>query len=484
MTGGKGMMQQTGRTKIVCTLGPASSSVDMLSALIRSGMDVVRMNFSHGTHDEHLRALTNVREAVRETGTQVALLQDLQGPKIRIGELSVPFIDLRPGGRLVITTEPVVGGPGRVSTTYAGLTGDVKPGDEILLDDGKLRLRVTGVKGNDVVCEVLVGGPLSSHKGINLPGVAVSAPSLTDKDLRDLDFGLANDVDYVALSFVRTSDDVRLLRSAIAARGGGARVAVIAKIEKPQAIANIDEIIGEADGIMVARGDLGVELPPEDVPLLQKMIISRCNSAGKPVIIATQMLESMVSNPTPTRAEASDVANAVLDGGDAVMLSGETSVGHYPLESVRIMDRIIRKVESESPRRVRVPIETRTAVANRHDALGRSACVLAEQMHAAAIVTVTNSGQTARVLARYRPDPPIIAMTDSPKTLRMLNIVWGVRGIVVESFEQDSDRALAQVQERLLMSGLVKRGEYIVLLAGQPFFARGSTNFIKVEQIG
>jgi pyruvate kinase len=214
------------------------------------------------------------------------------------------------------------------------------------------------------------------------------------------------------------------------------------------------------------------------------MIISRCNSAGKPVIIATQMLESMVSNPTPTRAEASDVANAVLDGGDAVMLSGETSVGHYPLESVRIMDRIIRKVESESPRRVRVPIETRTAVANRHDALGRSACVLAEQMHAAAIVTVTNSGQTARVLARYRPDPPIIAMTDSPKTLRMLNIVWGVRGIVVESFEQDSDRALAQVQERLLMSGLVKRGEYIVLLAGQPFFARGSTNFIKVEQIG
>jgi pyruvate kinase len=247
-------------------------------------------------------------------------------------------------------------------------------------------------------------------------------------------------------------------------------------------VANIDEIIAEADGIMVARGDLGVELPPEDVPLLQKMIVARCNKAGKPVIIATQMLESMINSPTPTRAEASDVANAVLDGGDAVMLSGETSVGHYPVETVMMMDRIVRKVESERIRRI--PPERGTQVTDRHDALGRSACVLAEQMHAAAIVTVTNSGQTARVLAHYRPDPPIIAITDSPKTLRMLNIVWGVRGLLVEDFAHDSDKALEQVQERLLTSGLVQRGDYIVLLAGQPFLARGSTNFIKVEQIG
>jgi pyruvate kinase len=284
---------------------------------------------------------------------------------------------------------------------------------------------------------------------------------------------------------VRTADDVRNLRAAIASRlPAGLRPRIIAKIEKPQAIANIDEIIGATDGVMVARGDLGVELPAEDVPILQKMIVARCNGAGKPVIIATQMLESMVSSPTPTRAEVSDVANAVLDGGDAVMLSGETSVGKYPVETVRIMARIIRKVESERLGKRKQIMDSRTAVENRHDALGSAACVLADQMRAAAIVTVTNSGHTARVIARYRPDPPIIAVTDSVRTLRSLALVWGVRGLIVENLGDDSDSALARVQERLVASGLVKRGEYIVLLAGQPFFARGSTNFIKVEKIG
>jgi len=478
-------MQHGSKTKIICTLGPASEKVETLTGLIEAGMDVVRLNFSHGTHDDHRRMLGNVRDAARQTGVDVAVLQDLQGPKIRIGEVRMPLIHLTPGERLSITTDQITGGPGRVSTTYAGLPGDVRIGGEILLDDGKLRLRVLSVTGTDVVCEVLVGGPLSSHKGINLPGIAVSAPSFTDKDLADLEFGLANDIDHVALSFVRTADDVRQLREVIAARvARDIRIPVIAKIEKPQAIANIDEIIAEADGIMIARGDLGVELPPEDVPILQKMIIRRCNRAGKPVIIATQMLESMVNNPTPTRAEASDVANAVVDGGDAVMLSGETSVGKYPLESVRIMERIIRKVESERLGRPGGLPEQRVMVSDRHEALGRSACVLAEQMRAAAIVTVTRSGQTARVIARYRPDPQIIAITDDPKTLRKLSIVWGVRGMVVENLSQDSDRALATVQEHLVASGLVRRGEYIVLLAGQPFFARGSTNFIKVEQIG
>jgi pyruvate kinase len=313
----------------------------------------------------------------------------------------------------------------------------------------------------------------------------VSAPSLTAKDIRDLEFGLEHEVDFVALSFVRTADDVRNLRAAIASRlPAGLRPRIIAKIEKPQAIANIDEIIGATDGVMVARGDLGVELPAEDVPILQKMIVARCNRAGKPVIIATQMLESMVSSPTPTRAEVSDVANAVLDGGDAVMLSGETSVGKYPVETVRIMARIIRKVESERLGKRKQIMDSRTAVENRHDALGSAACVLADQMRAAAIVTVTNSGHTARVIARYRPDPPIIAVTDSVRTLRSLALVWGVRGLIVENLGDDSDSALARVQERLVASGLVKRGEYIVLLAGQPFFARGSTNFIKVEKIG
>jgi pyruvate kinase len=426
-----------------------------------------------------------VHQAVEQSGVVVSVLQDLQGPKIRIGELSVPSIDLHQGEKLVITTEPLVGGPGRVSTTYEALSSDVRPGADILLDDGKLRLKVLEVKGKDVTCEVIVGGCLSAHKGIYLPGVAVSAPSLTEKDMHDLEFGLEHEVDFVALSFVRTADDVRNLRAAIAERRPpGLRPRIIAKIEKPQAIANIDEIIGATDGVMVARGDLGVELPAEDVPLLQKMIVGRCNGAGKPVIIATQMLESMINSSTPTRAEVSDVANAVLDGGDAVMLSGETSVGKYPVETVRIMARIVRKVESERQGKRPLIIESGVTVENRHDALGRSACVLADQMRAAAIVTVTNSGQTARVIARYRPDPPIIAVTDNTRTLRSLGLVWGVRGLMIENLGDNSDSALARVQERLVASGLVNRGEYIVLLAGQPLFARGSTNFIKVEKIG
>ncbi len=479
------MTPQRGKTKIVCTLGPASSSVGTLVELIESGLGIVRLNFSHGTQEEHTEVLKNVQRAVEQSGTAVSVLQDLQGPKIRIGDLSVPSIELRKGEKLVITTEPIVGGPGRVSTTYEGLAGDVRAGADILLDDGKLRLNVLGVKGKEVTCEVVVGGSLSPHKGINLPGVAVSAPSLTEKDISDLEFGLAHEVDFVALSFVRTADDVRNLRAAIASRRPvGLRPRIIAKIEKPQAIANIDEIISATDGVMVARGDLGVELPAEDVPILQKMIVARCNGAGKPVIIATQMLESMVGSPTPTRAEVSDVANAVLDGGDAVMLSGETSVGKYPVETVRIMAKIIRKVESERHGRRHLTMESRTTVENRHDALGRSACVLADQMRAAAIVTVTNSGHTARVIARYRPDPPIIAVTDSARTLRSLGLVWGVRGLVIENLGDDSDSALARVQERLVATGAVNRGEYIVLLAGQPFFARGSTNFIKVEKIG
>jgi pyruvate kinase len=445
----------------------------------------MRLNFSHGTQEQHIEVLKNVHQAVEQSGVVVSVLQDLQGPKIRIGELSVPSIDLHQGEKLVITTEPLVGGPGRVSTTYEALSSDVRPGADILLDDGKLRLKVLEVKGKDVTCEVIVGGCLSAHKGINLPGVAVSAPSLTEKDMHDLEFGLEHEVDFVALSFVRTADDVRNLRAAIAERRPpGLRPRIIAKIEKPQAIANIDEIIGATDGVMVARGDLGVELPAEDVPLLQKMIVGRCNGAGKPVIIATQMLESMINSSTPTRAEVSDVANAVLDGGDAVMLSGETSVGKYPVETVRIMARIVRKVESERQGKRPLIIESGVTVENRHDALGRSACVLADQMRAAAIVTVTNSGQTARVIARYRPDPPIIAVTDNTRTLRSLGLVWGVRGLMIENLGDNSDSALARVQERLVASGLVNRGEYIVLLAGQPLFARGSTNFIKVEKIG
>lgn len=472
------------KAKIVCTLGPSSHGIEMLTNLIHAGMDVVRLNFSHGTPDEHLETLKNVRAASNRTGVEVAVLQDLQGPKIRVGELNVPFIELHPGDRFTITTDQGFGGPTRVSTTYAGLAADVRPGDALLLDDGKLSLSVLEIKGSEVICTVVVGGPLSAHKGINLPGVAVSAPSLTDKDLRDLEFGIQQGVDFVALSFVRKAEDIRHLRKAIIERTGKTQSpSIIAKIEKPQAVNDIDSIIAEADGIMVARGDLGVELPPEDVPILQKMIIKKCNHAGKPVIVATQMLESMIHNPTPTRAEASDVANAVVDGCDAVMLSGETSIGSYPLEAVRIMDKIIGKIESEGVGRLRVVDRHDAAVEGRPDALGRAACVLAEQMRAAAIVVVTRSGQTARIVSHYRPSPRVIAITDRPAILRSLNLYWGVQGVVIDELAGDSDKALQDIQEKLIATGMVERGEYVVLLAGQPFFAQGSTNFIKVEKV-
>ncbi len=472
------------KTKIVCTLGPSTSSVDVLLNLIRGGMDVARLNFSHGSHDDHRQTIFNLQEASGRSGIEITILGDLQGPKIRIGAFRDPSVELQPGKHFTITTRTITGDAERVSTTYMDLPKDVRADDKILLDDGKLRLRVLEVTATDVLCEVIVGGTLSAHKGINLPGVAVSAPSFTAKDLQDLDFAIKNDVDYIALSFVRGAEDIRDLRAAIIERVAKTRfLPIIAKIEKPQAISNIDAIIAEADGIMIARGDLGVELPPEDVPILQKMIIRKCNDAGKPVIIATQMLDSMINNPTPTRAEASDVANAVVDGGDAVMLSGETSVGKYPLEAVQIMNRIIRKVEGEHLAQRRALDQRSGVVESRLDALGRAACVLAEQMNAAAIVAVTHTGNTARVVSRYRPKPRIIAITDRPKIQRRMNLVWGVQGMVIENLKDDSDKALRSIQEALVASGLVLRGEYVVLLAGQPFFARGSTNFIKVERV-
>src|SRR3972149_4975221 len=336
-----------GHTKIVCTIGPSSQEVDRLVELIQAGMDVARLNFSHGSHEEHLGVIRNMREASKKTGEAITALQDLSGPKIRTGVVQNHSVELKEGQRFIFTIDDIVGDSTRVSTTYHALPKDVRKGDTILVDDGKIKMTVTGATTRDVQCEVLNGGVLKDKKGMNLPGVKVSASSLTDKDLEDLKFGLANDVDYVALSFVRTGEDIKNLREVIIREGKkGIKIPIIAKIEKPQAVENIDAIIAESDGIMVARGDLGVELPPEEVPLVQKMIVRKCNEAGKPVIIATQMLESMIENPRPTRAESNDVANAVLDGADAVMLSAETSVGRYPVEAVQTMDKIIRKAET------------------------------------------------------------------------------------------------------------------------------------------
>ncbi len=473
-----------GKARIVCTLGPATREPEMMIRLLEVGMDVARLNFSHGSHDEHKRIIERARDVASRAGVPLCLMQDLQGPKIRIGELETPTIDVPAGSTLRITTDRVSGQPGRVSTTFDRLPEEVRPGDAILLDDGKIRLVVLRIDQRDVVCEVVAGGKLSPRKGINLPGVALSIPAFTVKDLEDLAFGLSQGVEYTALSFVRTAEDIRALRAAIRRITGGNDVhPVIAKIEKPQALRNIDAIIEEADAIMVARGDLGVEVPPEEVPLHQKSIIARCNHVGKPVIVATQMFESMITNPVPTRAEANDVANAVLDGADAVMLSGETSVGAYPVEAVAMMTRIINNVETHAGKS-RIHEEWLPEGEKAHqEALGGAACVLAEQIHAAAIVAVTQSGATARIVSHYRPRTPIVAVTTSALTLRRLNLVWGVRGMIVEETNQNSDQILRVVERSLTEEGVLRSGDDYVLIAGQPLFAGGGTNFVKVERV-
>ena len=472
-----------GKTKIVCTLGPSSSTVDVIEKMIRAGMDVVRLNFSHSTHEEHRAAMKAVREAAERAGEPIAILQDLQGPKIRTGKLASPEVRLVDGAKFIITINEIAGNAERVSTTYQDLPKDVKPGDTILMDDGLLQLKVLSSTTTDVVTEVVHGGILKEHKGINLPGVSVSALSLTDKDIDDLEFGIANDIDYVALSFVRTGDDIRRLREFIIAKiDKGKKLPIIAKIEKREALDNIDEIIREADAIMVARGDLGVECATEDVPIAQKMICKKANAAGKPVIIATQMLESMIENPRPTRAEANDVANGVLDGADAVMLSGETSVGKYVVEVVRTMDLIIRRAEEEYRDQLDLADEAGEKQAEVFKAIGRAACVLAKQIGAAAIVPITHSGETAKTIAKYRPYGKIIAVTDRERIRRRLNLVWGVRSILVPKIA-DTDTTLATIQQELLKSGYVNKGDYIVMTAGIPLLARGTTNMVKVEKI-
>ncbi len=427
-----GSHNEYGKTKIICTLGPASSTADVLEKMIRAGMDVARLNFSHGTHEEHLSVIRAVREAAERVGEPVTILQDLQGPKIRTGKLAAREVRLLDGAKFSITIDDVAGDEKRVSTTYQNLPKDVKPGDTILMDDGLLQLKVKSSTATDVITEVVHGGILKEHKGINLPGVAVSAPSLTEKDIEDLEFGIANDIDYVALSFVRTGADIRRLREVIIAKiDKGKKLPIVAKIEKGEAVENIDEIVHEADAIMVARGDLGVECPTEDVPIAQKLICKKANAAGKPVIIATQMLESMIENPRPTRAEANDVANAVLDGADAVMLSGETSVGKYVVGVVETMDSIIRRAEVEYRDRLDLNETVGGDHASVFRAVGRSACVLAKQIGAAAIIPVTHSGDTAMTIARYRPYGKIIAVTDRERIRRRLNLVWGVRSLLV-----------------------------------------------------
>ncbi len=471
------------KTKIICTIGPATQSLEAMKSIIRAGMDVARLNFSHGSHEEHLKILEQVRIAATVTGEPITIVQDLGGPKIRIGKLETPSVELKPKSEVAITTEDILGTAYRLSTTYKHLPKDVQSGDTILLDDGKIRLKVDRVENGETICKVVNGGVLLPRKGMNLPGVKLSIPSMTEKDKDDLLFGLEHDIDYVALSFVRTADDIKHLREFIIKHvKKGRKVPIIAKIEKPEALANIDAIIAETDAVMVARGDLGVELNAEEVPMYQKMIVRKCNEQGKPVIIATQMLESMINSSTPTRAEANDVANAVLDGADAVMLSAETSIGAYPVLAVEVMDRIIRRTEEHAETFKHFDPDSIPSL-HEYDPLSKAACLLAQQVKATTIVALTHSGSTAAHLAKFRPPARIIAVTDREKIMRRMNLVWGVRGFIVENLKKDTDATFKAIQEQLLKDGYIQKGETIVFLAGIPLFEGHPTNTIKMDTV-
>ena len=469
-------------TKIIATIGPASSGETVLRDLVHAGADLLRLNFSHGTHETHEEVFRRVRAIEQETGRFLGVIADLQGPKIRTGLLEGGGpVMLESGRKLTITTEELAGDACRVSTTYKALPEDVQPGDRILMDDGLLELRVCEARDTEVICEVVVGGLLGQHKGINLPGVRVSSPALTSKDRADLEFAVGLGVDYIAVSFVRSAVDVGVARDAIAALGSD--VPVIAKLEKPEAIDELEAIIEAADAIMVARGDLGVELSPEKVPMIQKRIIRECARRRKPVITATQMLDSMREHPRPTRAEASDVANAILDGTDAVMLSGETAVGEYPVESVAMMRRIAQSAEEElflGPhlRLARTSGEPLSFA----DALSRAAAQVAENLDTKAIVAITQSGSSARLATQCRPRVPVLAATPLPGTARRCALYWGVRSALIEPV-QDTDEMLEGIERRVREMNLAQAGDVIVVTAGTPIGRRGTTNMMKLQVI-
>ncbi|WAL40874.1 pyruvate kinase [Brevibacterium sp. BRM-1] len=464
--------------KIVATLGPAQSDYEDMRALIEEGVDVTRFNFSHGTHAQHREKYDWVRRAALNTGRAIAVLIDLQGPKIRLETFAAGPVRLEAGARFTITTRDVPGDAQAVGTTYKGLPGDVQVGDPLLIDDGRVRLRAVGVTDTDVECEVEVPGAVSDHKGINLPGVAVSVPALSDKDIDDLRFGLRMGADWVALSFVRSAEDAELVRAIMDEEG--IRIPVIAKLEKPQAVEALPEIVDAFDGVMVARGDLGVELPLEQVPIVQKRAVELCRQAAKPVIVATQMLESMIEEPRPTRAEASDCANAVLDGADALMLSGETSVGKHWLEAVRTMGRIIESTEEHGLERV-PGLGTRPHT--RGGAITAAAVEIADLLGIELLCTFTQTGDSVRRMSRLRSPKPVLAFTPDIRVRHQLALTWGVRTFLVNSVRH-TDQMARQVDEVLLGSGVAEDGQLCVLVAGSPPGIAGSTNALRIHRIG
>ncbi len=464
--------------KIVCTLGPASNSSEMIERLMRAGMDVARLNFSHGTHEDHARTIKRLREASARLTKPIGILADLQGPKIRTGLLKDKQpVQLVTGQKFTITIKSIMGTSEGVSTTYKRMARDVSRGDRILLGDGLIELRVLSTTSNSVQCKVVNGGLLGEHKGINLPGVKLKIPAVTPKDHEDLVFALEQGANFVAVSFVRSAKDVLLAKKAIAREKQD--VPVIAKLEKPEAIDNLDEILEVSNGVMVARGDLGVEMNPEKVPVVQKEIIARAREARRPVITATQMLESMTQNPRPTRAEASDVANAVFDGSDALMLSAETASGAYPLEAVQMMDRIIREAEAHNPNILRPS----AAQFNIAETASELICHASEELHMKVIAVFTETGSTARLISKHRPRRPIIAFSTIQETRRRMSLYWGVVPRTIGKV-QDIEELVQAAEKRLLEEGLVRAGDVVGIVAGTPLFVGGTTNFMKFHVIG
>jgi len=470
------------KTKIVCTIGPASESLENTKKLIEAGMNVARLNFSHGDFEEHGNRIKNIRQACRELGKTVAILLDTKGPEIRLGNLAEEPIELKAGEYVTLTTENILGDRNRIPVTYQDLPRDVKPGDTILLDDGLIGLKVIEVQGTEIKCEIQNSGPIKSKKGVNVPGVAISLPGITEKDANDILFGIEQGIDFIAASFVRRASDVLEIRELLE-KNNASHIQIIAKIENRQGVDNLDEILEVADGLMVARGDLGVEIPVEEVPLVQKMMIEKCNRAGKPVITATQMLDSMQRNPRPTRAEASDVANAIFDGTDAIMLSGETAAGKYPVESVLTMARIAERAEAALEYReifIRRASGQQTTVT---EAISQAVANSALDLDANAIITSTESGYTARMVSKYRPKAPIIAVTPSEHVMRALQLVWGVIP-VLGTPAKTTDEMFDIAVNGAIRSGLVKLGDTVVITAGVPVGRSGSTNLIKIHTVG
>lgn len=469
------------RTKIICTIGPNSDSPEIMKELIEAGMDVARINFSHGTQEEHAAVIKNLRRVASELDKQIAILQDLSGPKIRIGRIAQEPITLLPGNNFTLTNRPIPGDEREVSITYPGLPKDVKVGDTIFLADGQFQLQVSNTTETDINCEVIVGGDLTASKGINIPSVSLSVPAVTEKDLRDLEFGIKHKVDWVAVSFVRDQMDILFIKRMLEINS--ADIPVIAKIEKHEAMDNIDEIIKVSDGIMVARGDLGVEIPINEVPLSQKSIIKKANAACLPVITATQMLESMINNPRPTRAEVTDIANAIFDGADAVMLSGETAIGKYPVQATLIMDKVAGSAEEGidySRRLAEHPIIMNDR--DIPDAISHAACHVALNIGARAIICCTRSGQTARIVAKYRPHARIVVVSNNETVLRRLALIWGVLPLKIEE-ATNTDDMIAKAKRVALNSGIVKTGDVVVIVAGVPIDVPGTTNIIKADML-